>query len=235
MASLLKLHLNTMKQNETTDRIIKVMKECAVSRHLFCEKTSIHPSALHKIFKGQATISLVQMQQISAAFPEVGVGWLFMGKGEFFAPKADHDNDLKEIFRITIRIQDENFNLYIGRRAEAFYREVAMSLQKTIQENNSKFGLVVPEMALKVVAFHLAVEVIKNQNAVDLNKGMLVTELNNFQLEKHSNREVNQLAFIEFSKVIHRYRQKYEGHSERKILTIVAYHFACLNSRISVI
>ena len=224
-----------MKQNETTERILKVMKECTTSRYEFCTKSGILPAVLHQIFIGKTKVTLEQLQQISTVFSEVSIGWLFMGKGEFFAPKADHDNDLKEIFRITIRIQDENFNLYIGRRAEAFYREVAMSLQKTIQEHNSKFGLVVPEMTLKVVAFHLAVEVIKNQNAVDLNKGMLVTELNNCQLEKLSNREVNQLAFIEFSKVIHRYRQKYEGHSERKILTIAAYHFACLNARISVI
>ena len=208
-----------MKSNTLLERIIEVMRK-APSRQVFCENMGITPSKLHEIFKGQQEIDLQLIQRIATYYPDTNLRWLLLGESTFQAPETPHQDDE---FTITIRVAEERFKLRISRRDEEFYRVAAKTLKDKLSTFALKYPMLTTERILKIIAFQLAVELERQNDAMNTNP-----ENSHCTIETRKN-QITLAASANLRGLYELYLQKQPDYSPQKLAATVAYQLTCNN------
>ena len=193
------------RQNKSVERIRKIMNHFALEELEFASLTGIDQQELNQIINGKSNPTLDVLQRIGSAFPNIEARWLFMGEGRWFVPESSLPTDR---LRITIRVEEESFQLAIERPEEEYYRLAAKSLKEKINE----FCLLHPEYEieriLKLTAFHYAIEVEKSVLSANFYRN----------------------AVLNLRDRMESYSKQFRGYPRQKLLAIVAYYFALKNT-----
>jgi DNA-binding XRE family transcriptional regulator len=73
------------------------MKHFSMNSLLFSEKIGIQKTTLEYILNGRNSPSLLVIQKICQAYPEINPGWLILGRGDLFG-ESNSSKIIEEIF-----------------------------------------------------------------------------------------------------------------------------------------
>lgn len=203
-----------MEASNIIRRFEKIMKYYSLSTMEFSLKTGIPKSIVDVMINSDHRMTLITVQKICAAFPQVNARWLLLGKGAFLM-ETKNDRLLENELKIYVIIEDYKMPLVILRTNEELFLAAGKTLKAKIDAYKREHLEVSIQRVLKLVGYFFAIEFTRN-----------MCKVKPTARGKPTHRSLYRQAAIKYREKLNFNYAKFPNYEYTKLYAITAYQFA---------